>query len=217
MNEPQPTDEIQIRLKTGTSPAWARAASEKLGEFLADHAACELQAAVYALSLVGSYPDDPGLAETLTALAAEELRHFRKALRECRRFGVGVSTRRRNPYAARLRDACQAKTEPERGVERLLIAALIEARSHERFLQLLPLLTDARLRRFYNELAEAEARHGPAYLELAKRRGGSELTARTLERLSDVESGALCLPCTGPIMVHSPNPPEKENEHKELR
>ncbi len=153
-----------ISLHAPTPPSWAERAAAHLPELLADHAVCELQAAVSALSLVGQYPEIPALVDRLSALAAEELRHFRRVTKEARRFGVSLATRRRNPYAAALRAACRSGKEPDRGLDLLLVSALIEARSHERFDALVPFLPDGRLKRLYRELADAEARHGPAFL-----------------------------------------------------
>lgn len=200
---------VEIQLRKRTPEQWARDAVAHLPDLLSDHASCELQASVFALSLVGSYPEDDQLVDVLSALAVEEMRHFRRAVRECRRFGATVKTRRRNPYVARLREACQARTEPARAVELLVTAALIEVRSHERFSVLIPFLPDGRLRRFYEELARAEERHGPAYLDLARNRGGKDLLEATVERLVLVEDEAI----TGPggavlpeMAVHSPMP-----------
>ncbi|HQR46113.1 MAG TPA: tRNA isopentenyl-2-thiomethyl-A-37 hydroxylase MiaE, partial [Thermoanaerobaculia bacterium] len=138
----------EIRLLSRTPAAWAERAAAHLPELLADHAACELQAAVAALSLVGFYPQDVRLVDRLSALAVEELRHFRRATKEARRFGAVLSPRRRNPYAAALKAACRTAREPERGLDLLLVCALIEARSHERFAVLAPRIADGRLARF---------------------------------------------------------------------
>jgi tRNA-(ms[2]io[6]A)-hydroxylase len=94
-------------LLTRTPEDWARRSAERLPELVADHAVCELQAAVFALSLVGMYPGDEELVERLSALAAEELRHFRKVSREARRLGAALPTKRRNHYVAALRAACR--------------------------------------------------------------------------------------------------------------
>lgn len=193
-----------IRLIPVTPAAWGERVSARLPELLADHAACELQAALAALSLVGSYPEDAALVETLSALAVEELRHFRRAAKETRRLGATLSPRRRNPYAASLRAACRSAREPERGLDLLLVAALIEARSHERFEVLVPFLRDARLARFYRELAEAEARHGPAYVDLAVRHAGEHATERRLAELVEVEAEAIGSGAPGSASVHGP-------------
>ena len=194
-----------IELLTRTPPAWGERAAARLPELVADHAACELQAAVFALALVGRYPGDPLLVDRLSALAAEELRHFRKATREARRLGATTRTRRSNPYVSALRAACRSGREPEQGLDLLLAGALVEARSHERFLVLVPHLSaEPRLARLYSELAEAEERHGPAYLELARRHAGKEAAAARLAELLVVEAHALEGPSDGPVAVHSP-------------
>ena len=194
-----------IELLSKSPSSWAERAAARLPELVADHAACELQAAVFALSLVGRYPGDPLLVDRLSALAAEELRHFRKAMREARRLGAKVGTRRANPYVAALRAACRAGREPEQGLDLLLCGALVEARSHERFLALVPRLAgEPRLARLYAELAAAEERHGPAYLELAERHAGTERAAARLAELLLVEAGAIAGPPDGPVAVHSP-------------
>ena len=194
----------EIALRSRTPAAWAERvlAPENLPAFLADHAVCELQAAVYALSLVGSYPGVPGLADALSALAAEELTHFRKASREARRAGATLPTKRRNWYVAGLRAACRNGAEPARGLDLLLVAALIEARSHERFERLLEHLTDTRLAKFYGDLAEAEARHGPVYLDLAEAHAGEAATAKRLDEMLDVEAAALAAVPRHEIAVH---------------
>lgn len=194
-----------IELLTKTPDSWCARAAARLPELVADHAACELQAAVFALALVGRYPDDPDLVDRLSALAAEELRHFRKATKEARRLGAKTRTRRANPYVSALRAACRSGREPEQGLDLLLAGALVEARSHERFLALVPhLCGEPRLARLYAELAVAEERHGPAYLGLAERHAGKEATASRLAELLVVEARALDGPSGGPVAVHSP-------------
>lgn len=193
-----------LALRSRTPAAWADRvlARENLPAFVADHAVCELQASVYALSLVGSYPGIPGLADTLSALAAEELRHFRRVSREARRLGAPLPTKRRNYYVAGLRAACRSGAEPARGLDLLLVAALIEARSHERFERLLERVTDARLAKLYGELAEAEARHGPVYLDLATAHAGNAAAKERLDTLLDVEAAALAAVPRREIAVH---------------
>ncbi len=195
---------IPIRLRSKTPESWAArvTAAENLPAFVADHAVCELQASVQALSLVGTYPRSPALVDRLSALAAEELRHFRRVSREARRLGAPMLTTRRNFYVAELRAACRREREPEKGLDLLLVAALIEARSHERFERLLGHVADARLAKLYAELAEAEARHGPIYLELAIAHAGEETARTRLEELLELEARALAHPPKVEIAVH---------------
>jgi tRNA-(ms[2]io[6]A)-hydroxylase len=195
---------IPIRLRSETPGSWAArvTAKENLPAFVADHAVCELQASVQALSLVGTYPRNAALVDRLSALAAEELRHFRKVSREARRLGAPMLTTRRNFYVAELRAACRKEREPDKGLDLLLVAALIEARSHERFERLLGHVTDPRLAKLYAELADAEARHGPIYLQLAVAHAGEEAAVRRLDELLDVEARALARPPKVEIAVH---------------
>ena len=194
--------EIALRSRTGVAWADRVLAKENLPAFVADHAVCELQASVYALSLVGAYPEIPGLADALSALAAEELRHFRKVSREAKRLGAPLPTKRRNFYVAGLRAACRSGAEPARGLDLLLVASLIEARSHERFERLLERVTDARLAKLYAELAEAEARHSPIYLDLAIAHAGEGAATKRLDELLDVEAAALAAVPRREIAVH---------------
>lgn len=200
-----------IPLRSVTPESWARRSVERLPELLADHAVCELQAAVHALSLVGAYPQNATLVDRLSALAAEELRHFRKVSKEARRHGRALPTKRRNHYVSALRVACRSGGEPEKGLDLLLVAALIEARSEERFHVLRPHVADARLGRLYDELALAEARHGPIYLELAREHAGRAAADARLDELLAVEAAAIAGVGSNPaaareITVHAPAP-----------
>ncbi len=195
--------ELALNLRLATPDSWAERAVANLPAFVADHAVCELQAAVFSLSLVGAYPEIPELVDRLSALAAEELRHFRKATREARRLRASLPTKRRNDYVHELRQACRKGSEPERGLDLLLVAAIIEARSHERFAKLIPFLKDARLSRLYEELAEAEARHGPIYLELAVQHAGETPAKARLAELLAVEARALSKGPGREVAVHA--------------
>lgn len=197
-------DGESIALRSATPESWAVRSAARLPELVADHAVCELQASVYALSLVGSYPEDAELVDRLSALAAEELRHFRRVAREARRLGASLFTKRRNHYVAALRKECRGGPEPAKALDLLLVAALIEARSEERFRKLRPHVEDARLIRLYDELADDEARHGPIYFSLAVRRAGESAAKNRLEELLRIESDALAGPPGREIAVHAP-------------
>src|SRR3954466_2045862 len=120
-----------------TPRSWAELAAANLPEFLADHAVCEQQVAMYALSLAGYYPDDAELVERAAALAAEEVQHFRRVVAILRHRGWPLGGRRRNPWAQSLRERIIPGREPWTKVDRLLFGAMIEARSCERFTRLL--------------------------------------------------------------------------------
>ena len=156
-------------LLAATSPAWFQAACERWQDLLIDHANCEKKAASSALSLMFAYPENFELASQMSRLAREELRHFEQV--QQRMQALGVTYRRLSPsrYAEGLRRATR-RSEPGRRTDLLLCGALIEARSHERFLGLVPLL-EPPLAEFYGSLAAAESRHAGLYLKLAGRSG----------------------------------------------
>jgi tRNA-(ms[2]io[6]A)-hydroxylase len=159
-------------LRAATDPAWARQAVNDLDAVLVDHAHCEMKAATNALSLVVRHPGDLGLVRALTDLAREELDHFRRVVAFLERRQLDLGPPPVDAYAAELRRAQSALPHADipNIVDRLLVSALIEARSCERFkllLDMLPATTSAELRVFYEELFACEARHYRTYLDLA--------------------------------------------------
>ena len=156
-------------LQAPTDPAWFARAVERWGELLLDHANCEKKAASTALSLMFSYPEDFDLANRMSRLAREELRHFELVQQKMTELGVGFRRLSPSRYAEGLRRALR-RTEPQRCVDLLLCGVLIEARSHERFMGLIKCLGEP-LAGFYASLAAAESRHAGLYLKLAERRG----------------------------------------------
>ena len=184
-----------------TDPAWFALALRHEDELLIDHANCEKKAASTALALMFAYPEDFELAARMSRLAREELRHFE--LVQEKMTELAVAFRRLSPsrYAAGLRRALR-RAEPGRRVDLLLCGALIEARSHERFIGLAARLR-APLAEFYASLAAAEARHAGLYLRLAEKRG-SDAAAR-LEALAAVE-GELATSPDPEFRFHSGTP-----------
>jgi tRNA-(ms[2]io[6]A)-hydroxylase len=160
-------------LRAATDPAWARSAVDNLDAVLVDHAHCEMKAATNALSLVVRHPGDLALVRALTDLAREELDHFRRVVAFIERRHLELGPPPVDAYAAELRRAQGAlptNADVPPVVDRLLVGALIEARSSERFkllLDVLPRDTNAELRVFYEELFACEARHYRTYLDLA--------------------------------------------------
>lgn len=159
----------ELPLLAPTRDGWAGLAAANLPVFLADHAVCEQQVALYALSLAGFYPDDAELVERAAALAAEEIQHFRRVVGICRRRGFPLAGRRRNAWAQALRARIAVGREPWTKVDRLLFGALIEARSCERFSTLLAELADREVRRLLADLGPAEQRHWELFHQLAGR------------------------------------------------
>ncbi len=167
-----------LPLLSTTPPSWAHLAAENLPVFLADHAVCEQQAALAALALVGHYPDDAALVDRMTALAAEEISHLRRVASILHRRGWPVAKRRPNPWVGALRDHIETDREPALKADRLLVGALIEARSCERFTRLSDVLDDDEVARLLQDLGPAEARHWQMFYELAAR----EIPADRLEK-----------------------------------
>jgi tRNA 2-(methylsulfanyl)-N6-isopentenyladenosine37 hydroxylase len=161
-------------LRASTDAAWAAEAVKDLDAVLVDHAHCEMKAATNALSLVVRHSSDLDLVRALTEIAREELEHFQRVVDFLQARGLRLGPPPVDDYAARLRRAMKTlpATELPLVVDRLLVGALIEARSCERFkllLQALPKDCGAELRAFYEELFVAEARHYRDYVDLAVR------------------------------------------------
>ncbi len=154
-------------LQAATPRGWLECARERWRELLLDHANCEKKAASTALALMFTYPEDGQLAGELSRLAREELRHFEQVQALMRELEVPFARQRPGRYAAGLR-AVLASGDPARKLDLLLTAALIEARSCERFALLAPELP-APLGPFYASLERSERRHAGRYLEFAQR------------------------------------------------
>jgi len=161
----------ELPLLVATPRSWGVLAADRLGEFLADHAVCEQQAALTALNLVAHYHDDAELVEQLSALAAEEVLHLRRVAALLHRRGLHPARRRSNPYVQGLRQRLRSEREPELKLNRLLIGALIEARSCERFTRLLLEIQerDAEVADLLFDLGPAEKRHWEMFYALALR------------------------------------------------
>ena len=171
-------------LQSATDPRWFALAVERWQDLLLDHANCEKKAASTALSLMFAYPEDFELADRMSRLAREELRHFELVQQKLKTLGVPFRRLSPSRYAEGLRKSLR-RTEADRRVDLLLTGALIEARSHERFIGLIPLLGEP-LGSFYGSLAAAESRHAGLYLKLAEKRG--ENVAERLRELAAIEA-----------------------------
>ena len=166
-------------LKAATPRAWLEAAAQRWRELLIDHAHCEKKAASSALALIFAYPEDTELTLALARVAREELRHFEQVQRTMGELGVCLERQRPGRYARELQ-ALQRSANPGRKLDLLLTAALIEARSAERFVLLAPRLP-APLAELYAQLAVSEARHYELYLGLARSRAPHGWQARLAE------------------------------------
>lgn len=157
---------VRAFLHCATPAAWFAQARDRLPELLIDHANCEKKAAGNALSMMYRYADQPELQQRLSRLAREELRHFEQVHALMGSLGVEYVTLTASRYAAGLR-ATVSHTEPSRLVDSLVVSAVVEARSCERFAGLVEVLPVA-VAELYRGLLASEARHFRGYLQLAR-------------------------------------------------
>lgn len=159
-----------LGLELPTDPRWVDIAEMNIGEILIDHAWCEQKAASSCISLIVMYTDKAKLVEVLTPIVAEEWGHFRQVLRELGKRGVKLGRQRKDEYVNELRKRLRRSTadQNEQMLDNLLVNALIEARSCERFKLLSEQIADESLRTFYRELMISEAGHYRTFIELAE-------------------------------------------------
>jgi tRNA 2-(methylsulfanyl)-N6-isopentenyladenosine37 hydroxylase len=160
-------DLTMLNLHAPTPSRWLEQVSASLDELLIDHAHCEKKAAGVAMNLLFAYVDRVELVRELSAIVQEELSHFHLVLNLLERRAIRFRKLPASQYAQRLHRLAN-KQEPMRAVDRLLIAALIEARSCERFALLRDHLPDPELAGFFGGLFESEGRHHSTYVRLAK-------------------------------------------------
>lgn len=158
--------EIRAFLPCETPQAWVQWALQNPEILLVDHANCEKKAASTALNLMYRYVEHHQLLKKLSRLAREELRHFEQVIAIMQRRGVEYRQISAARYAAGLRSKVRTH-EPARLIDTLIVGALIEARSCERFAVLAPHLDDE-LKEFYLSLLKSESRHFTDYLRLAE-------------------------------------------------
>ncbi len=176
-----------VRLRSRTDPAWLALALARFDEVLVDHAHCEKKAATNALSLLQSYPEIPGLPATMARMAREESTHLARVLELMEERGLALGRDAGDPYAQRLQELVR-KTQPDRRLDRLLVAAVIEARSCERLALLAEGLPPGPLQRFYRELAQSEDGHQELFYRLAEQAHGAAQATARLDALLDAEA-----------------------------
>lgn len=190
-----------LSLRTRTPPSFVQRVEANLGEVLIDHAHCEKKAAGAAMSLIFAYVEFVPVATALADVVKEELTHFQQVLALLERRGIEFRGQPQSPYGQRLA-AHIRRNEPEKAIDRCLVAALIEARSCERFQLLRDHLQDAELRAFYGSLLESEARHHALYVRLASHFANEPIIRTRLDVLSEVEASILQTPSPLP-RLHS--------------
>src|SRR5690606_5370906 len=183
-----------FRLQLPTDPRWVNIDTLNIAEILTDHAWCEQKAATNAITLVTLNPEYPDLVTDMLALAKEELEHFERVHEIIRKRGLELGRERRDEYVNELAQYMKKSSDGSRVsglVERLLFAAMIEARSCERFKVLSENIKDPELAAFYRELMESEASHYTTFITYARKYGqGIDVEKRWREWL-DFEASVI--------------------------
>ena len=190
----QVPENIAAFLDTPTPEEWLAEACGRLPEMLLDHANCELKAASTALGFLYRYPERTALVQRMSRLAREELRHFEQVRSIMDDMDIPFERLSASRYAGGLREVVRQE-EPYKLLDMLLIGALIEARSCERFAKIAPRLPE-KLGRFYGGLLASEARHFEHYVAFAKSECGvdeNEIDER-LEELKAIEASLIAEP-----------------------
>ena len=181
-----------LRLKLPTDPRWANIAEKNIEEILTDHAFCEQKAASYAISLLITYPEHSDLVDAMAALAQEEMSHFEMVHKRIRERGLVLGRERKDEYVARISQFFPKTPDRDlRLVHRLLIAALIEARSCERFKVLSDHIEDQELAEFYRDLMVSEANHYTMFLKFARQFGERENVDQMWDELLSFEADVM--------------------------
>ena len=187
-------------LNCRTPNAWFEAATQNIDLLLIDHANCEKKAASTALALMYRYVGHSDLLHKMSRLAREELRHFEQVLDVMAEQQVEYVQLSAARYAQSLHELVR-KTEPERLVDQLILGAVVEARSCERFIGLVNVVPE-QLKTLYTQLIDSEARHFVDYLKLAEEASSAaEVEQRLPEFLSRDE--ALCHQPDAEFRFHS--------------
>ena len=182
-------DKFTLGLELPTDPRWADIAGKKIEDILVDHAYCEQKAASSCISLIVNYPDKDLLVEMLTPVVAEEWSHFERVIEELRKRGFSLGKQRKDEYVEALQKVIKkGGSRDEQLVEKLLMNALIEARSCERFKILWKNIGDQGLSKFYYELMVSEAGHYKNFLQLAKQYLPEEKVMRRWAELLEQEA-----------------------------
>lgn len=162
-------DKFTLGLELPSDPRWVNVALHNIRDILVDHAYCEQKAASSCISLIIQYPEREMLVQMLTPIVAEEWNHFERVLAELRKRGFTLGPQRKDEYIEALGKVIRKGGSRDHSlVEKLLMNAMVEARSCERFKLLWKNIPDKELSDFYYELMVSEAGHYKNFLQLAK-------------------------------------------------
>lgn len=164
-----------LGLKLPTDPRWVNIVEKNIEEILTDHAYCEQKAASNAISVIVKFSNYPDVVQAMTEIAKEEMEHFGMVHEKMLERGLHLGFERKDPYVNDLADYLKQRDAggslENQFVNRMMFAAMIEARSCERFRILSEEINDPDLREFYRSLMESEARHYTTFLNFARKYG----------------------------------------------
>lgn len=179
-----------LGLKLPTDPRWVNIVEKNIDEILTDHAFCEQKAASTAISIIVNFPEYPDLVTEMVALAREEMGHFKMVHDRILARGNTLGRYRKDAYVVELMKFFpKGGTRREQLIHRLLYAALIEARSCERFRLLSEQLRDRELAEFYHKLMVSEAGHYTLFLKFARQYGDRDTVDKKWQDLLAYEAG----------------------------
>ncbi len=178
-----------FKLKLPTDPRWANIAEDNIQEILTDHAWCEQKAATNAIGLITMLPERPDIVTELLAIAQEELEHFGQVLEIIKKRGYTFGRTRKDDYVNELVNFIQKGGHRDTLiVDKMLFAAMIEARSCERFKVLTENIKDEELKTFYKELMISEANHYTTFIGFARQLGEPEAVNKRWEEWLEYEA-----------------------------
>ena len=183
-----------LGLKLPSDPRWVNIAEKNLEEILSDHAFCEQKAASTAISIIVSFPEYTELVQEMTALVEEEISHFKMVHDLILARGFNLGRDRKDAYVSKLLQFFpKGGSRTTQLVHRLLLAAMIEARSCERFRLLSEHLEDKKLAKFYRKLMISEANHYTTFLGFARQYGDRNLVNKKWDDLLVYEADIMKL------------------------
>jgi tRNA-(ms[2]io[6]A)-hydroxylase len=184
-----------LGLKMATDPRWVNIVEKNIEEILVDHAFCEQKAASNAISIIVQYPHYSDLVQEMTSICQEEMEHFDLVHAKLIERGLKLGFERKDPYVNDLGEFLRRNstnsTREGMFVNKMLFAAMIEARSCERFKILSEELQDDDLKKFYRSLMESEARHYTTFLGFARKYGKGIDVDRCWIELLEFEAGLM--------------------------
>ncbi|MFT6320851.1 MAG: tRNA-(ms[2]io[6]A)-hydroxylase [Granulosicoccus sp.] len=192
MNELDDAHKRVLGLQLPTDPRWVNMAEMDLTEILTDHAYCEQKAATSCITLIQQYPEKVEMVEELAPIVTEEWGHFRLVLAEMKKRNLILGRQRKDEYVnALMKFQKKDGAWEDRLVEKLLVFALIEARSCERFRLLSLHISDDELKDFYYKFMVAEAAHYKMFIRLAKKYSSEEKVTKRWKEFLDFEEAML--------------------------